>query len=156
MKLFNTFIAVFLLALSQPLLAQITTDGNAFGVAFELNKEHAGNWAVYETLKANDTTSTQLSGQITEVCQSKGCWMKVTIANDKEVLVRFKDYGFFVPLDASQKETIINGKAFISELSVDEQRHYAEDKGATKEEIAQIITPKKTLRFEADGVIINQ
>ncbi|NNM19013.1 MAG: DUF4920 domain-containing protein, partial [Croceitalea sp.] len=56
----------------------------------------------------------------------------------------------------SQKETIINGKAFISELSVDEQRHYAEDKGATKEEIAQIITPKKTLRFEADGVIINQ
>ena len=41
-------------------------------------------------------------------------------------------------------------------VSVDEQRHYAEDAGKTLEEITQIIEPKKTYSFEADGVLLIQ
>lgn len=156
MKIFNTFLAVFLLFHVQTLLAQQKVGAKSFGTSFEVTEGHQDNWAVYERLKANDTTVTQLSGQITEVCQSMGCWMKVTMANDEEILVKFKDYGFFVPKDASEKTTVLQGKAFLSELSVDEQKHYAEDKGASKEEIAQIKAPKKTLRFEAEGVLIEQ
>ena len=39
-------------------------------------------------------------------------------------------------------------------MSVDEQRHYAEDKGATKEEIEVITEPKRTFSFLADGVLL--
>ena len=53
-------------------------------------------------------------------------------------------------------EVIINGKAFVTEVSVDEQRHYAEDAGKSTEEIAAITKPKRTLSFEADGVLLKE
>ena len=125
-----------------------------FGADFQKEQEAVNNDEIYQNLKQKDTISTQLVGKIAEVCQAKGCWMRVNLANNKEVFVKFKDYGFFVPLDASGREVVMHGKAFVEEVSVEEQRHYAEDKGATKAEISEITTPKKTLRFEADGVLI--
>ena len=81
-------------------------------------------------------------------------WMKVQLESNDEVFVRFKDYGFFVPKDAAGKKVVMNGAAFFEEMTVDDQRHYAEDEGASEDELAQITAPKKTLRFEADGVLI--
>ena len=56
--------------------------------------------------------------------------MTLDMGNEKDLMVRFKDYGFFMPLDA-KGDVIINGFATISETSVDELRHYAEDAGAS-------------------------
>ena len=100
-----------------------------------------------------DTLQLALKGTIKEVCTKKGCWMKLSMANNSELMVRFKDYGFFVPLDASG-EVIVHGNAFLSETSVEDLRHYAEDAGASAEEIAAIIAPKISYNFEADGVLI--
>ncbi|MCB0445596.1 MAG: DUF4920 domain-containing protein, partial [Gelidibacter sp.] len=61
---------------------------------------------------------------------------------------------FFMPKDIAGKEVVVNGLAFVNEVPVDEQRHYAEDGGATAEEIAAITAPKKTFSFEADGVLL--
>ena len=80
--------------------------------------------------------------------------MKLDMENGEQVMVKFKDYGFFVPKDIEGKQVIVNGKAFVNEMPVDEQRHYAEDAGKSQEEIALITTPKKTFAFEADGVLI--
>ena len=52
------------------------------------------------------------------------------------------------------KEVVVNGKAFVAEVSVEEQRHYAEDAGRSKEEIEAITEVQKTLSFEADGVLV--
>jgi hypothetical protein len=41
-------------------------------------------------------------------------------------------------------------------MSVKDQKHYAEDGGKSKEEIAKITTTKKTLGFEADGVLLKE
>ena len=155
MKSFNILIVIFLVSTGSFCLAQTKTVYNDFGASFE-NLEQSTNWKVYENLNAPDTTTTQLTGRITEVCQAKGCWMKVDLENGKQVFVKFKDYGFFVPLDSADKDVVMNGKAFVEEMSVEEQRHYAEDEGATKEAIAKITKPKKTLRFVADGVLIAQ
>ena len=84
----------------------------------------------------------------------KGCWMTLNMADGNQVMVKFKDYGFFVPKDIAGKEVIINGKAFVEEVSVGDQKHYAEDAGKSAEEIAAITAPKKTFSFEADGVLI--
>lgn len=82
--------------------------------------------------------------------------MKLALADGTETMVRFKDYGFFMPLDSKDREVIVNGKAFVKKTSVKELRHYAEDAGKTKEEIAKITEPKIEFTFEADGVLMKK
>jgi len=109
----------------------------------------------YNALTVGDTITAKVSAKINEVCQMKGCWMKLDLGSDQDVMVTFKDYGFFMPLNA-EGEVIINGKAFLKETSVDDLRHYAEDAGKTADEIAAITQPEKTFAFEADGVLLKQ
>jgi hypothetical protein len=109
----------------------------------------------YESLNVGDTITTKVSAKINEVCSKKGCWMKLDLGNEQEIMVTFKDYGFFMPLNA-EGEVIINGKAFVSETSVDDLRHYAEDAGKSAEEIEAITEAEKTFAFEADGVLLKQ
>ena len=108
----------------------------------------------YETLKPGDTLNISFKTTVASVCEKKGCWMTVSLEDEKEVMVKFKNYAFFVPKDIQEKEVILNGKAFVTELSVEEQRHYAEDAGKTEEEINAINKPEITLSFLADGVKI--
>jgi len=105
-------------------------------------------------VSGKDSVYLQTEGVVKEVCQQKGCWMKVDVGNGEEMLVRFKGYSFFVPKDAAGKKVTLNGKAFAYQSSVAEQRHYAEDAGKSKKEVASIKKPQKAVRFEADGVLI--
>ncbi|WP_108423391.1 DUF4920 domain-containing protein [Flagellimonas amoyensis] len=154
MKLFNTFAAVLLVVLCQVSCKQETIKGDYFGEEFKVSNKVDKTSAPYEGLVATDTLQTQMMGEVTEVCQAKGCWMKVKLDSEDEVFVRFKDYGFFVPKDAAGKKVVMNGAAFLEEMSVEDQKHYAEDEGASEDELAQITAPKRTLRFEAEGVLI--
>lgn len=112
--------------------------------------------AHYKTMKSGDSINSKIIATVNDVCQAKGCWMRLNLDNENEVMVKFKDYGFFVPKDIKGKQVIINGKAFVTEVSVDEQRHYAEDAGKSPQDIAAITTPKRTYSFEADGVLVAQ
>ena len=103
--------------------------------------------------KANGFTG-KVSGKVTNVCQAKGCWMTLDAGNGETMMVTFKDYGFFVPKDITGATVVIDGKAEIREVSVDEQRHMAADAGKSQKEIDAITTPKQELRFVADGVLI--
>lgn len=108
----------------------------------------------FRELKAGDTVEVKFKSQVNSVCKSKGCWMKLDLPNEEEVMVKFKDYGFFVPKDIEEKEVVVNGKAFVAEMSVEDQQHFAEDAGKSSGEIAAITEPKKTLSFVAEGVVI--
>lgn len=154
MKIFNKLVIGLMMIGSITLQAQDMAGYAPYGKSFTATDVKTGE--LYEHLTASDTTVTQLSGTIKEVCKAKGCWMKVDLANGNEVFVKFKDYGFFVPTDTGVSHVIMNGLAFVEEMSVDEQRHYADDEGASKEEVEKITSPKKTLRFEADGVLIKR
>ncbi|MFK7811431.1 MAG: DUF4920 domain-containing protein [Maribacter sp.] len=110
----------------------------------------------YADMKVADTLQTKFVAKVTEVCQSKGCWMRLELEDGQETMVRFKDYGFFMPMDIKGKQVIVNGLAFVEEMSVKDQKHYATDGGKTEDEIAKIIAPKKTLGFEADGVLLKE
>lgn len=110
----------------------------------------------FETLAVADTLDAKFSATVIEVCKSKGCWMTLQLNDGTEAMVKFKDYAFFMPMDIEGKEVIVNGKAFVEAMSVDEQRHYAEDGGESPEAIAAITEPKKTLRFDADGVLLKE
>ena len=81
--------------------------------------------------------------------------MKVSLG-EKESMVRFKDYGFFVPKDIVGQQAIIEGIAFIEEVSVNALRHYAEDDGKSAKEIAMITESEKTLAIVSTGVLLPQ
>ncbi len=108
----------------------------------------------YNSLKPGDTIDVKFKAKVNEVCKAKGCWMQVAMADDTEAMVKFKDYGFFMPTDLGNEEVIMKGKAFVAEVSVEEQRHYAKDGGKTPEEVLEIIAPKRTLSFTSSGVLI--
>ena len=108
----------------------------------------------YKAMRIGDTINTKMIGKVDEVCQSKGCWMKINLENGEQVMVKFKDYGFFMPKDIAGKEVVLNGMAYVNELPVEELRHYAEDAGKSAEEIAAITELKRTFSFEANGVLL--
>lgn len=110
----------------------------------------------FQGLKSGDTITVKFASKINEVCKAKGCWMKLDLGDEKESMVRFKDYGFFMPLNADNKEVIVNGKAYVTETTVKELQHFAKDAGKTEEEIAKITEPKFTYAFEADGVLMKK
>tara|TARA_Y100001980_G_C14324004_1_gene143717 strand:+ start:90 stop:554 length:465 start_codon:yes stop_codon:yes gene_type:complete len=98
----------------------------------------------------------KIEGEILSSCPMKGCWMKIKSEKDT-ILVRFKDYGFFVPKDGiAGDKAIINGKLSIDTLSVTLLRHYAEDAGKSLEEVNKITEPEVSMTFLADGVLIRK
>lgn len=113
--------------------------------------------ALTAQLNETDTSFVKVEGRVESVCQTKGCWMNlVDIKNPdgESIFVKFKDYGFFVPKDLAGSDVVLSGKAYATETSVAELKHYAEDEGLSEEEIAAITEPKKEFNFMADGVVI--
>ncbi|MDX1602616.1 MAG: DUF4920 domain-containing protein [Salinimicrobium sediminis] len=108
----------------------------------------------YQGLKPGDTLKVTFKADVASVCKNKGCWMKVALEDGREVMVKFKDYAFFVPKDIENKEVIMEGKAYVTEMSVEDRRHYAEDAGKSAAEVNAIQDPEITLSFLADGVKI--
>lgn len=123
--------------------AKITADG-ALKASDLMNK----------LVSADSLVDVKMEATIEKVCQMKGCWMTVKADGDAPIRVTFKDYAFFVPKDAAGKKAVVQGIAYKEVLSVDMQKHYAEDAGKSKEEIAAITEPVIEYTFEAEGVII--
>ncbi|KGO85030.1 branched-chain amino acid aminotransferase [Flavobacterium rivuli WB 3.3-2 = DSM 21788] len=113
-------------------------------------------FAKYKSLKTGDTVNIKFKTKIKDVCQKKGCWMALQLPDEKESFVKFKDYAFFVPLNAAGQDAVVSGKAFVSEVSVAQLKHYAKDGGQSDAEINKITEPKKTYGFLADGVLISK
>lgn len=127
---------------------------SSFGEEFKAEEILAADQLLttYERAQLLDTVQTTLQGTVNGVCQAKGCWMTIAAGEGEEMMVKFKDYGFFMPKDISGREVVMHGMAYYQITPVDELRHYAEDAGKSPEEIAEIKEPKKELRFLADGV----
>ena len=108
------------------------------------------------TMAGKTEMPAKVEGTVESVCKVKGCWMKVKTTDGQTMRVSFKDYGFFVPKNIEGKTVVLEGTAKQSVTPVAELRHYAEDAGKSKAEIANITEPEKALTFVADGVIVKK
>jgi hypothetical protein len=100
----------------------------------------------------------RVAGPITAVCQTKGCWMHLgkPLANgNPPVFVKFKDYAFFVPKDASGRTAVLEGVMTMKQETVEQTRHYLEDEGKI-EEAKKVTEGRKLFHFMADGVAIKK
>ena len=129
------------------------TETGSFGKA--ITEENATPLSeLSQKLNGLDSLQIKVQGKISDVCQKKGCWMDMDLGNGQTMKVTFRDYGFFVPKDATGKNAVMEGIAFLDTLSIDELRHYAQDGGATQAEIDSIQKPEMEISFVADGVVI--
>ena len=164
MKKFNIILIAFLLLIGIASNAQSKAkpfnekDYALFGDKFKVTKIISKDQMLkkYKNLKKGDTIIVQFQSKIKAVCKKKGCWMKMELAGDDDSFVKFKDYGIFVPLNADNSTAIVNGKAFVDVVSVDELKHYAKDGGKSAAEIAKITKPEITYSFTASGVYIKK
>lgn len=166
MKKLKFILAILAILLSFQVEAQKATKSNAqnlsgyasFGEKFTPNKVISKDAMLkkYKNLKKGDSIPVQFKTTINSVCKKKGCWMKLDLGKGESSFVKFKDYGFFVPLNADNKEVIVNGYAFVDVVTVDELKHYAKDAGKSKDEIAKIKKPEVTYSFTSTGVYIKK
>lgn len=93
-----------------------------------------------------------IKGTVTDVCEKKGCWLTIKTEDDSQFFVKMKDYAFFVPTALKGKNVVLEGNAERKIISVDEQKHYAEDAKKPQSEIDAITKPKEEIRFVASGI----
>jgi hypothetical protein len=68
------------------------------------------------------------------------------------MMVRAQDHAFLMPENIVGKTVLIEGNATVKEVSEEMRKHYAEDAGKSKKEIAKIKGPEKDVQFAATGV----
>jgi hypothetical protein len=65
-----------------------------------------------------------VEGVIAASCTRQGCWMQLAPAEgEQSVRVTFKDYGFFIPLEAKGMKARAEGVAVVKTLSKEEVDH---------------------------------
>jgi len=104
-------------------------------------------------LKGAEPTEVKVTGKVVEVCKAEGCWLRMETASGS-MLIKMKDHAFLVPLAMNGQTIVAEGTATLKETSVEMLRHYAEDAGKSKEEIAKIKEPKKEVTMQAKGILV--
>ncbi|MFM6925436.1 MAG: DUF4920 domain-containing protein [Ferruginibacter sp.] len=104
-------------------------------------------------LQGKETVELKVSGKVKEVCKAEGCWLKMETA-EGAMMIKMKDHSFLVPLSMNGKTIVVDGIATLKETSVEMLKHYAEDAGKSKEEIAAIKEPKKEITMQAKGILV--
>ena len=126
--------------------------GMTFGVA-TTEKGAVSASELSSLLSDKEPKEIKVKGKVTEVCKAEGCWLRMQTA-EGTTMIRMKDHKFFVPVSMQGKTIVAEGTATLKESSVDMLRHYAEDAGKSKEEIAAIKEPKKEVVLQAKGILV--
>ena len=108
---------------------------------------------IQEFETTGDTLYGTVAGEITKVCTVKGCWMATAIDSSENLFVDY-DYEFLLPTNSQGQNMVMTGFAYWDSTSVAELQHYAEDRGASEEEITAITEPTGEVKFKATGVKI--
>lgn len=100
----------------------------------------------------------RVMGTIDQVCATRGCWVTLKDrASGRELFVKFTcspEGGRIVPKEAAGKVAVVEGELEIREISEADARHFAEDAGRSKEEVAKIVGPQKQIRLSSPTVRI--
>ena len=93
----------------------------------------------------------RLEGTITDVCQTRGCWLKMADTADQAddaVFVKFTCPvdGFLIPTDSIGKPVVVTGEVVVEEMSEADARHIAAESGRPAAEVEAINGPQQVIR----------
>ena len=116
--------AAFTAHANQPFVAD-----QAYGDVMPAEPEAVSLAEAIASLGENSQATVKIMGKVTEVCQTKGCWM-ILVDGETYARVTFKDYGFFVPIETSMQRTVVYGVLSEHVLSAEEAAEFAKDAGS--------------------------
>lgn len=125
--------------------------GTVFGAKVTEEGAVSADLLVENLTVTGQTKEVKITGVVKEVCKAEGCWVRME-TKEGSILVKMKDHAFLVPVALEGKTIVADGVATFKETSVEQLRHFAEDAGKTKNEIAAITEPKKEIVFQATGI----
>lgn len=100
----------------------------------------------------------RMTGKVTSVCKSMGCWLKMSSEGSPlTVYVSFTCPGEgdrLIPMEAVNKPAIVEGKLTVKEISQGEARHIARDEGLSDEEIEKIVGDQKQISVEGPSALV--
>ncbi len=126
--------------------------GMTFGIKTTAEGAVAAN-ELTNVMAEKTTADVKVKGTVTEVCKAEGCWIRMQTASGT-MLIKMKDHSFTVPMALNGKTIVADGTAELKETSVEMLKHYAEDAGKSKAEIAAITVPKKEIVLQAKGILV--
>lgn len=130
MRLLPTLLLLFCAAASSSLYADTPFSADqSFGAPMPADPQPVSLQQAIAELEDGAGEMVKIQGQITEVCQAKGCWM-ILMDGDHYARITFEDYGFFVPIETSMQRSVVYGVLSEHVLSGEQATHYAQDAGA--------------------------
>jgi len=70
--------------------------GDTYGEKFTVTKP-VDIAEIPAKLEGDNAMNVMLKAKVVDVCDKKGCWLKVQVNDNSTAFVRMKDYGFFLP-----------------------------------------------------------
>ncbi len=153
--LFFSLIAGFSIAFAQQADIPSAQPGVQYGKKIDAKNALSVKELDKKLATSSDEFTGKLAGEVVQVCKKKGCFITLKREGDADpIMVRFTDYGYFMPQDIVGKTVVVEGKAKVKERSVAKLQHDAKDLGKSEQEIAAIKKPKRDISFIADGVVV--
>lgn len=136
----------------------ITAQETKYGNALTLEKATP----IAELMKNPEKYGKQrvrIEGEIAEVCQSMGCWIKISDSSSSEpILFKVEDGVMEFPKTGKGKkvkaEGVLSVKTTTKEELVKQAKHEAEEQGKPFDP-AGISGPKIVLRIDGEGAVIH-
>jgi hypothetical protein len=95
----------------------------------------------------------EIRGEVVEVCQRRGCWLRMAPSGSGDtdgVFVKFIcpiEGERLIPMAALGQRVLVEGTLIVETISEAERRHYASDAGATSDEIDKIVGSTTQVRI---------
>ncbi len=146
------YLLILFLLVPASLMAELT-----FGTGADKSKLVAISTLLSNTAEYKDKTIT-VSGEITDVCKKKGCWMKFASDVEKQTLrIKVQDDVMVFPVSARGKKGYATGTLNERKLNLEQTRayyeHLAEEQG-TEFDPASVTEGMILYQLEPTGVTI--
>lgn len=108
-------------------------------------------------LKSFEGKTVRLTGNVTSVCNSKGCWLKMTSGGSPlEVFVKFTCpiEGRLIPEEAAGKPVVVEGKLTVKTISEEDAKHYAAEAGQTREQLDAIKGEQQQISIQGPSALV--
>jgi hypothetical protein len=129
-----------------------TDDGMLYGKSIDPKMTITEYADLMKDPNASNETVVVVRGNVSEVCQSMGCWM---VLSDGTNNTRVKTgHEYLLPKDIAGQNAIVYGTFKVTEISEDDAKHYNEETKNPNVKTEDIRGPQKAFELEATGILI--
>lgn len=124
-------------------------DGTLYGEDIDPSVSTVKITDIFSNLEAYQNKVVVVEGNVTEVCQSMGCWTMISDGtNEIRAMTLHK---FFLPKDMKNVKAIVQGEFETKEITEEQAKHFAEESGKKTDDIKG---QQKMYRIKAVGIKI--